>query len=162
MRLCGKGLLPFQFLEMPLPSIWGPRAWELLHAIGWRAGRRPIPRLQIDEQREVLWLLAHLEYIIPCPECKMHIVQYRKRNGLPDKSSDVAQWLWAFHEAVNERLGKGNGPPFTEELGEGVSIQTLYKNYLSCIQESYLIPGHLRMEFVKEWSRHLHLWLACF
>jgi hypothetical protein len=147
---------------MPLPSVWGPSVWELLHGIGWKAGRKPIQRLQIDERREVLWLLSHLDYIIPCPECKTHIITYRKKEGLPEQSTEVAAWLWTFHEAVNERLGKGEGPPFTHSLGENKPLQTLYRTYLTSLQESFKIAGHLRIEQVKEWSRHFQLWLACF
>ena len=153
----------FQFFSvMPLPSIWGPRAWELFHGIGWRAGKHPIQRLAVDEQREVLWLITHLDYIIPCPECKVHSIQYRKKEGLPESSSEVASWIWTFHEAVNERLGKGEGPPFTHSLGEGLSLPTLLKNYLALIRESYVIPGHSRQDQVVLWARHFYIWLACF
>ena len=146
---------------MPLPAVWGPRAWEILHAIGWKASHSPISRLAIDENRELQWLLYHLDYIIPCPECKVHIKQYRKKEGLPKESKEAGIWLWTFHEAVNERLGKGKGPPFTCEIGEGKHLQNLLKEYISCVKESFAV-GHLRLDQVKEWSRHFHIWLACF
>lgn len=147
---------------MPHPSLWGPKAWEILHGIGWRAGRSPISRLAIDEKREIVWLLQHLEYIIPCPECKGHIKAYRKVEEIPKESKEIGAWLWTFHEAVNERLGKGEGPPFTHTLGEGKPLQKLFKEYIAFIQESFTIAGHLQLQQVKEWNRHFHLWLACF
>lgn len=143
---------------MPLPAVWGPIAWKLLHAIGAKAGRPSIPSLRIDEQRQVQWLLQHLEYIIPCNECRQHIQLYRKSVGLPDSSS-FAAWIWTFHEAVNERLGKPEGPPFTLELGKDVDILKTWKEYIDCVKESYQL-GHLRSEDVKEWKRHLLLWKA--
>ena len=146
---------------MPLPAVWGPRAWEILHGIGWKAGRSPISHLAIDEKREMMWLLQHIEYIIPCPECKAHVQSYRKREGLPSESNEVGSWLWTFHEAVNERLGKGDGPPFTHTLGENKPLQKLLKEYILCVQESFLL-GHLRAEQVKEWNRHFQLWFVCF
>lgn len=144
---------------MPLPAIWGPHAWKLLHSIGARAGTCKNSKLQRDELRESLWLLIHLEYIIPCPECRSHIIEYRKREGLPEVSNYGA-WLWTFHEAVNERLGKPEGPPFTHELGKSDSPLQLWKTYQEVIKDSYL-NGNLLSKDVKEWGRHLKLWMAC-
>ncbi len=143
---------------MPLPAVWGPIAWKLLHAIGARAGK-PIKKMEKDEQREALWLLSNLETIIPCVECRQHILAYKKQHGLPQESSLIGAWLWAFHEAVNERLGKGEGPPFTSELGRDESPAKVWKEYLKVIKESFQV-GHLRPDLVKEWSRHLYLWLS--
>ena len=144
---------------MPLPAVWGPIAWKLLHAIGAKAGTASTPALKRDELRYLQWLLNHLEYIIPCNECRSHIQAYRKKEGVPEESSIVGAWIWTFHEAVNERLGKPEGPPFTVELGKGENISQVWKDYLKCVQESFLI-GHLRSEDVKEWARILFLWRA--
>ena len=143
---------------MPLPGVWGPIAWKLLHAIGARAGR-PIKKMEKDEKREALWLLVNLETILPCEECRKHCKEYKKQYGLPEDSSQIGAWIWAFHEAVNERLGKGEGPPFTPELGRIDSPAAIWKEYLKVIRESFQV-GHLRPELVKEWSRHLYLFLA--
>jgi hypothetical protein len=143
---------------MPLPAVWGPQAWKLLHSIGARAGTCKNPKLCIDEAREILWLLTHLEYIIPCPECRTHLIEYRKKNGIPEPQN-IGAWIWTFHEAVNERLGKPEGPPFTHSLGKDSSPTELWKNYQELIKDSYL-HGHLLSKDVKEWGRHLRLWLA--
>ena len=141
---------------MPLPAIWGPKAWKLLHAIGSRTN----PKLPIDEKREITWLINHLEYIIPCPECRNHIIEYRKKNIFNDPSNTGA-WIWTFHEAVNERLGKGEGPPFTYSLGRDSNPLNCWKEYQEVIKDSFL-NGNLIGKDVKEWGRHLRLWLACF
>jgi hypothetical protein len=146
---------------MPLPAVWGPFAWTLLHGIGYKAGKCKSQKLKADENREALWLLNHLEFMIPCPECRLHIVQYRKKYGLPHGSSQVGEWLWRFHEAVNKRLGKIPGPPFTSELGIEVVIWKQWLEYLDCVKGSFQV-GHLQQSEVKEWNRHLHMWLACF
>jgi hypothetical protein len=145
---------------MPLPAVWGPKAWKLLHSIGARAGTSTVQKLQKDEERECLWLLSHIEYIIPCPECRNHIQAYRKKEGLPILTN-VGAWLWTFHEAVNERLGKGEGPPFTHDLGKGDNPLILWNEYQELIKDSYL-NGNLLGKDVKEWGRHLRLWIACF
>jgi hypothetical protein len=144
---------------MPLPAVWGPLAWSLLHSIGNRAGQNVTKKLQVDENREALWLLHHLEYIIPCPECRQHIKVYRKKHGLPRTSAEFGIWIWKFHEAVNQRLGKPPGPPFSSEIGGGIWQQWL--SYTECVQESFQV-GHLYLIEVKEWKRHLHHWVACF
>ena len=141
---------------MPLPAVWGPKAWKLLHAIG----SKRVPKLPKDEVREITWLLYHLEYIIPCPECRSHIIEYRKKNPFIDPTSTGA-WIWTFHEAVNERLGKEEGPPFTLSLGSSTNILESWKEYQEIIKDSFL-NGNLIGKDVKEWGRHLRLWLACF
>lgn len=144
---------------MPLPKIWGPLAWRLLHSIGARAGRGNQIRLRQDEQREVFWLLAHLEFIIPCPECRQHIISYRKSNPLPQSSDLIGSWLWNFHEAVNERLNKEPGPPFTHSLGADINPLHCWKEYKICVKESFQL-GHLSSIDMKEWGRHFLLWIA--
>ena len=146
---------------MPLPAVWGPIAWSLLHGIGQKAGHPSTQKLKLDENREALWLLHHLDYIIPCPECRNHIRLYRKRTGLPQTSSAIGEWLWRLHEEVNKRLGKQPGPPFTSEIGAGTVIWKTWLEYLDCVQESFQV-GHLHQIEVKEWNRHLRHWLACF
>ena len=142
---------------MPLPAIWGPLAWKLLHAIGARAGSSAT--MKKDESRECLWLLSHLEYIIPCPECRLHIIQYRKSNSLPD-TNQTGAWLWTFHEAVNERLKKPEGPPFTHTLGKADNPVECWKVYKECVKEC-LIQGQLLSHEFMEWGRHFLLWRAC-
>ena len=143
---------------MPLPSVWGPKAWELLHAIANRAGQGVNQRLLADEQREVVWLFRHLEYMIPCPECRLHIVQYRKANG-GGPTSNYGEWMWNFHEAVNQRLGKNPGPPFDSAIGKDLNIRNAWNAYVEIVRES-LQAGHLRSNEMKEWVRHLLLWVA--
>lgn len=145
---------------MPLPAVWGPIAWKLLHGMGARAGKPTIQLQRKDEQRYIVWLINHIEYIIPCNECRAHLQSYRKQEPVPEESSMIGAWLWTFHEAVNERLGKPEGPPFTVELGKSVNILQTWKEYQACVKESFLL-GHLRLEDVKEWARILMLWRSC-
>jgi hypothetical protein len=144
---------------MPLPAVWGPLAWSLLHAIGEKAGRCSTQKLKLDENREAIWLITHLEYIIPCSECRIHIRQYRKQHGLPRSSGEIGLWLWTFHEAVNQRLGKPPGPSGPESVKGNVA--GVWKQYMECVKESFQV-GHLHQTEVKEWNRHLRHWLACF
>ncbi len=145
-----------QFLDMPLPSVWGPILWTLLHGIG-RLGGHCLEKLAIDEERELRWLLTNLETIVPCPECREHIIEYKKRNPLPEKSKDFGHWIWIFHEAVNGRLGKPAGPVWSDSIGAGCSIQKTWQSYQSTIQES-ILKGSVRGDAIRQWARRLALW----
>ncbi len=143
---------------MPQPSVWGPKLWPVLHAIGSHGGKA-IQRCRDDEKRELAWLFSHLESIVPCPECRKHIEEYRKGNPLPSETRDIGEWIWKFHEAVNQRLSKPAGPVLEEVLVQyqKVNIQKLYQDYFDCVKESVL-KGTLSGDAVREWRRHLVLY----
>ena len=114
--------------------------------------------MRIDAKREVDWLLAHLETIVPCVECRLHIEEYR-RAGLPATLDDVARWVWTFHEAVNQRLGK-LGLPFSDDLGaieRGESLKNLWLNYTTEIFQAVQM-GQLPGIGIKTFKQHLFLW----
>ena len=138
---------------------WGPQAWNILHGIGARAGKslQQSIHIQRDESREVLWLMNHLDYIIPCAECRKHIQAYRKEK-FPKESKDIAYWLWEFHEAVNHRLGKPSYA-FTENLGRSYNLKEEWKKYKLIVKKDLLI-GNLNSELFAMWERHFHLWLS--
>ncbi len=145
---------------MPVPAIWGPKLWAVLHAIGARAGIVCNKLLAADEARHCIWLLEHLEQIVPCPECRQHIVAYRKECMVPTDSKEIGLWIYTFHEAVNKRLGKAAGPPFTPELGRNTGLLESWKQYQESIRESVLkgsVVGHA----VREWGRRYQLWISC-
>jgi len=143
---------------MPVPGIWGPPAWRILHAIGSRAGKA-LPALVIDERRELLWLIEHIENFLPCPECRQHTEKYRRSVGLPGTSSDAAEWLWNFHEAVNRRLEKSPGPALSDvkDAYSSVNISQAWKEYRALVKDS-IIQGHLSGAAFLEFGRHLRLW----
>lgn len=162
---------------MPLPAIWGPKLWAILHKIGEGAGQT-LAKFAADERREVLWLVHHLEKVVPCVECRQHIEHYRKSHKPPDDPRDLRRWIWEFHEAVNKRLGKPPGPSLSQLQGQGqgqgqaqgqglsqksgickTEILELWRVYEACVYESVL-KGHLIGNDLREWKRHLYLWSA--
>lgn len=145
---------------MPLPSVWGPKLWPVLHAFGARGGKALV-RWHEDERREILWLIGHLETIVPCPECRKHIEEYRRSNPLPVDARELGEWIWKFHEAVNERLGKERGPAFEVVLEQyqKVQIQKLFQEYFDLVKECVL-KGTLSGTAVREWRRHLILFFG--
>jgi hypothetical protein len=142
---------------MPVPAIWGPKLWAVLHAIGAWAGKNS-KALRIDEAREIKWLLEHLETIVPCPECQQHIKRYRSQVGLPTATYDTGEWIWKFHNAVNDRLGKESMP--LEVLATcGKNVLEPWAAYQTILQDS-MFRGRVRGDCVKEWNRHLRMWMG--
>lgn len=128
--------------------------------MGWRTGRAA-GALAVDERREILWLLGHLEWVVPCLMCQKHIVDYRKKNPPQDTTEALGVWIWKFHEAVNERLGKPTGPPFTRDLGKTDGVARLWKEYMVLVRHALVKGvGAMTSVSVKEWARHFALWQA--
>lgn len=153
-----------QFLVMPVPSVWGPVLWPILHWLSVRAGQgKSLVKCRADEKREIGWLFTHLETIVPCVECKKHIEDYRKANPLPLEARDFEAWVWTFHEAVNQRLGKGAGPSLEEAREKWRNIQGIqeYSRYIKVLGESVL-KGSVQGQALREWQRHLWLLNACY
>jgi hypothetical protein len=143
---------------MPVPGIWGPRLWKLLHRIGYYSAKYAPATdvLRKDARREFDWLIQHLETIVPCPECRQHIETHRK--AFPYLYDDIGKWIWEFHEAVNERLGKPKGPEYDDLIGSGNdNLRTLWKDYTTNIYESVQM-GNLPGKNISEFARHLFLW----
>jgi hypothetical protein len=134
---------------------WGPYAWKLLHGIGARAGRSS-EKLRKDEDREAIWLIKNLESIIPCAECRKHIAAYKKEST-PKRSEEIGEWIWKFHEAVNERLNKPRGPSFTQELGMDTDLKEAWNDY-NKVMKKELIVGNCVAEKYNQWLRHFNLW----
>lgn len=138
---------------MPVPGVWGPVAWSILHGIGAK-DKSPFP---VDLYRETIWLLKNLEFIIPCSECREHIREYQKHTSYPKEQKDVGEWIWKFHDGVNKRLGKEPSPDFSKTLGSDIHIMKKWKEYKQIIKDS-ILTGHVRGENIKSWERHLYLW----
>ena len=151
------GIFNFSVGGMPLPSVWGPYLWAVLHRIGYLAGKAP-DIMATDEKRELEWLFAHLETIVPCVECRQHIEEYRKVHGIP-LPADCGRWMWEFHEDVNRRLGK-TGVPYSSVLSSSPkdkSLRRLWREYCESIFESVQM-GNLPGKNLTEFGRHLFMW----
>ena len=143
---------------MPVPGIWGPKLWQVLHRIGYYSKFPINDVLHKDATRELDWLIQHLETIVPCSECRQHIESYRKSHPICNCPEGEGKWIWEFHNAVNERLGKPNGYIYSETLGNGNDdLRSLWRAYTKCIFESVQM-GHLPGKNISEFTRHLLLW----
>lgn len=137
------------------PSVWGPGLWEVLHAVGAQGGRSPAS-IRGDEERELKWLFNNLESVIPCAECRKHLVEYRRAHPVPDGAEGFGAWVWTFHNAVNERLGKAQ-VPFTGATvtpAAAANPKELWKKYISILRNS------IKADYIHMFGRHLRLWAS--
>jgi len=143
---------------MATPVVWGPILWKMLHGIGRKVQLAPRINtiLTQDQMRETTWLFTHLVTIIPCAECRRHLLSYIRSTPLPTSLEDFGLWVWNLHEAVNVRLGKLPGPPFTTDLGS-LDILETWDSYRTSIKDS-IATGKQKGSAVIEFTRHLQLW----
>ena len=82
---------------------WGPPGWNWAHKLAINYPENPSFE-DVERATRKLWTFL---IGLPCVECRDHSVDYYKRNP-PDLSSSQGfqRWMWAFHNAVNARLGK--------------------------------------------------------
>ena len=143
---------------MPTPTIWGPKLWKVLHCIGYYSARSP-EIMKRDVKREFDWLLVNLETIIPCIECRQHLEEYKKINGYPLTISDISEWMWKFHEAVNTRLGKPS-VPYRNDIGKldpNEKIRKIWNDYLEEIADNVQI-GQVTGISIQKFQQHFLLW----
>lgn len=140
---------------MPPPSVWGPLLWKVVHGMCGTPIR--LNSLQKDSDRELLWIVNHLEYIIPCKECIDHLVSFRRKNPILKSYTTIGEWTCGLHNSVNEKLGKDNHSYSPSEL----QIHTVKENwaaYLDSVKDSILL-GLILGDKHREFTRHMLLWI---
>ena len=135
---------------MPPPSVWGPLLWKVLHGLVIGG----IPSLQRDSERECIWILNHLEYILPCKECAEHLVRFRQKYPVPKSYTTIGEWICNLHNSVNEKLGK-EVVPYEQRTATDVGDWRLF---LDSVKDSILL-GLIQGDKLREFSRHFLLWL---
>jgi hypothetical protein len=91
------------------PVFWGARVWKILHDLA------ELTDTEVDGWQQ---LMSVLPDALPCPSCARHMREWV--SGHPVCEDGARHWMFAFHNAVNERLGR---PVWTEE-----QLTTLYRD----------------------------------
>lgn len=95
--------VPPLWLPRARKSEWGPKAWNWLHLLAINYPPRPTLADARLAARHVWRFVAGL----PCAECRLHAVWHLRRRPPALAGTEALQaWVWAFHNAVNVRLGK--------------------------------------------------------
>lgn len=86
-----------------MTDTWGPVYWNFLHRFAATYPCRPTAA----QRRRARNIVRDVSSMLPCPECRTHFVDLRRRSP-PDCSSraSLCRWMWAAHNDVNRRLGK--------------------------------------------------------
>ena len=116
-----------------------------------------LPSLQKDSERECIWLVTHMEYIIPCKECNAHYFAYKQKNHIPTQYTKIGEWLCGLHNSVNEKLGK-EIVEYTGDLERIVDVKGDWLLYVECIKDSLRL-GLIAGDKLREFSRHMLLWM---
>lgn len=116
-----------------------------------------LPSLQKDSERECIWLVTHMEYIIPCKECNAHYFAYKQKNHIPTQYTKIGEWLCGLHNSVNEKLGK-EIVEYTGDSERIVDVKGDWLLYVECIKDSLRL-GLVAGDKLREFSRHMLLWM---
>lgn len=88
---------------MVYPEVWGNQAWFLLHVQAHLYPHEPT-----DSQKEAMESYLRSFFLhLPCPGCSYHAIAYLNEHPLQNQSkTDLKNYIYKFHNAVNERLKK--------------------------------------------------------
>jgi hypothetical protein len=136
---------------MPPPSVWGPPLWKVLHGIGTVAGKTAI--LRNDCERESLWLIRHLDDILPCKECTEHFLTFKQTNPIPKSYATLGEWICSLHNSVNKKLEK-EIVPFSPE--EDIDVKVHWAVFLESVKES-IVLRLIQGDKLREFTRHMGL-----
>lgn len=85
--------------------LWGPHAWEFLHACTYAYPDHPSE----EEQQNTKVFFESMAHVLPCERCKMHYGRMLRDMPIDShlKSREaLARWLVEAHNRVNDRTGK--------------------------------------------------------
>lgn len=107
--------------DYPVVENWGPALWTILHALAERGGKVVAASFRDDERRQWINLIEIMPKMIPCPNCREHAEQWIRQHpitaiktvGDSEINEWLVNWVYQFHENVNERNGK---PSFDKDL----------------------------------------------
>jgi hypothetical protein len=116
-----------------------------------------LPSLQKDSERECIWLITHMEYILPCRECIAHFFAYKQKNHIPKVYTTIGEWLCGLHNSVNEKLGK-EIVPYSPEAWADIDLKGDWLLYLESIKDSLRL-GLVAGDKLRELSRPMLLWM---
>jgi Erv1 / Alr family len=74
------------------PHIWGPSAWELLHALSF------CPLVTVAKGKKMFYAL---QTILPCPKCRISLGNHINETRFPKSKRLWPKWVYSLHNRVN-------------------------------------------------------------
>lgn len=87
------------------PALWGPSFWKMLHTVAFAFPDNPTQE-QCEAVKQLFYCLKEL---LPCNKCRGHYTDYLDQHPIEDacmSKESLSKYVYDFHQAVNERLGK--------------------------------------------------------
>jgi hypothetical protein len=139
---------------------WGPRFWLILHSLAERSGSQSNMVLQNDEADAWIILLKSQAFVMPCPLCKTHYLEYwtshkpdkvRSLQGL-ERRSFLRTWVWNAHDRVN-KMAEKESPPIESlpTLYPQKSLDKPLKELTTMFQQA-LAAQQLKPEDINRWK----------
>lgn len=78
---------------------WGPFFWYFIHRIA------SYEKNKVSDVKKFYYILP---FLIPCSECKIHTIEYYKKDNYLDCESleDLFRWSFRFHNSINMKNNK--------------------------------------------------------
>jgi hypothetical protein len=146
-------------MSAPNKAIWGPAFWTLLHSWAERLGEDRDPYVEAEIVTHWSRFIRWLPDVLPCIVCQEHARLQRRPNFLKLKGSALhvaaRDWLYNFHNEVNERLAKGGRPfPISELLSYRTrDLKDTYNLLLENIRQG-VAANIVRYESYAAWKIH--------
>lgn len=86
-------------------QMWGPHAWEFLHAVSFSYPQNPTRK----DKADILTFFKSLRSVLPCEQCRIHFPKLLDKYPLEEhieSRDELTHWLVNAHNDVNRRLGK--------------------------------------------------------
>lgn len=85
------------------PTIWGPDAWNFLHAVTYASPSE----LSVSQQQSYANFFRHLGAVLPCSSCRTSYNAYlEKYPPATQTRRSMIRWLYDIHDLVNAKLNK--------------------------------------------------------
>lgn len=91
-----------------MAKTWGTPTWQLFHTMAEQVQ----PEFYDAQRSQIVAFIKRICSLLPCPVCQKHAMEYTKtlNDRVVPTKEHLKQYLFTFHNAVNERLKK---PAFT-------------------------------------------------
>ena len=91
---------------MSIINVWGPKLWYLIHIVAYQYPENPS---ELYKTNYKLFYINIIPDVIPCSYCKMHYMDYLKKNNINHYLNNrikLIEWTINAHNNVNKQKGK--------------------------------------------------------
>ena len=145
------------------PETWGPAIWAMLHIIACRIGKSSI---DVDQIREMEFVLGHLPTILPCPTCQAHMRSYLVTTPFrcdtlrgEELNTYARTWMMNFHNTVRRTKGQAVDILTLEKYNELYAAETIQECHINTMMGNVTFGirnGLVKIDNWKRWVPHFN------